>query len=94
MHVQDALVQGHFELAADLLRFVQPLGEPDASVPVASAPQPHALGSQAGPQVCCCYSRAELNSQLGICICCAALVRLDLPACAHYGCLLCCPDEA
>ena len=44
-------MQGHFELAADLLRFVQPLGEPDASVPVAAAPQAHAPGSSAVPEV-------------------------------------------
>ena len=44
-------MQGRFELAADLLRFVQPLGEPEASIPVATAPPPHPLGSQLPEQV-------------------------------------------
>ena len=44
-------MQGRFELAADLLRFVQPLGEPEASIPVAAAPPPHPLGSQLPEQV-------------------------------------------
>ena len=62
--VQETLSQGRFELAADLLRFVQPLGEPDASIPVAAAPQPHALGS-GGPEQVCAHLFSTCSSPAG-----------------------------